>query len=31
MGMNTALGGLLDWKLSGEDALRSSGIPFTSE
>lgn len=26
--MNAALGGILDWKLAAEDALRSSGVPF---
>lgn len=29
--LNAALGGLLDFKLAGEDALRGSGIPFSSE
>ena len=27
--MNTMLGGLLDYKLAAEDAIRNSGIPFT--
>ncbi len=27
--MNDQLGGILTWKLRGEDALRSSGIPYT--
>lgn len=27
--LNTTLGGLLDYKLAGEDALRSSGIPMS--
>ncbi|KXZ46130.1 hypothetical protein GPECTOR_46g199 [Gonium pectorale] len=26
--LNDALGGILTWKLAGEDALRSSGVPF---
>mmetsp|Transcript_45770 Transcript_45770/g.145901 ORF Transcript_45770/g.145901 Transcript_45770/m.145901 type:complete len:268 (-) Transcript_45770:57-860(-) len=28
VGMNDALGGILTYKLAGEDAVRSSGIPF---
>eukprot|EP00638_Chattonella_subsalsa_P000506 CAMPEP_0117756120 /NCGR_PEP_ID=MMETSP0947-20121206/13865_1 /TAXON_ID=44440 /ORGANISM="Chattonella subsalsa, Strain CCMP2191" /LENGTH=543 /DNA_ID=CAMNT_0005575599 /DNA_START=215 /DNA_END=1846 /DNA_ORIENTATION=- len=27
--MNDMLGGILDWKLKGEDAIRESGVPFT--
>ena len=27
--LNDQLGGILTWKLKGEDALRSSGIPYT--
>ena len=27
--MNDALGGLLTWKLAGEDLIRESGIPYT--
>ena len=27
VGMNAALGGILDWKLAAEDALRASGVP----
>ena len=26
--MNDELGGLLSWKLAGEDAIRASGVPF---
>lgn len=28
MRMNDQLGGLLTWKLAGEDAIRSSGVPY---
>lgn len=28
MRMNEELGGLLTWKLAGEDEVRSSGAPF---
>ncbi|NES25252.1 MAG: NAD(P)H-binding protein, partial [Symploca sp. SIO3E6] len=27
--MNDQLGGILTWKLRGEDALRESGVPYT--
>lgn len=27
MRMNDALGGLLTWKLAGEDLIRASGVP----
>ncbi|PNH08398.1 hypothetical protein TSOC_005030 [Tetrabaena socialis] len=27
--LNDALGGILTWKLAGEDALRSSGVPYS--
>jgi uncharacterized protein YbjT (DUF2867 family) len=27
--MNDMLGGILTWKLKGEDCVRSSGIPYT--
>lgn len=27
--MNEMLGGILTWKLKGEDCVRSSGIPYT--
>lgn len=29
MRMNDELGGLLTWKLAGEDAIRASGLPYT--
>lgn len=27
--MNAELGGLLTWKLAGEDEIRNSGLPYT--